>query len=268
MAKRLFVIANWKMYKTARQAADYIESLLPLIEGVEASVYLAVPFTSIAPASAAAKETQIVIGAQNMNDAREGAFTGEIAALMLKEAGADFVLLGHSERRHIFHEDDALIQKKLLRALQDDIQPVLCIGESADHHGKGKTEEVLEEQLSVALAEIPKEEIADLIIAYEPVWAIGTGKTPNSKQIQETHAFIRKVLTELFGKKLADKIPILYGGSVKPANATEIGQQKDVDGVLVGGASLSAEMFAEIICNLSPKTPTKKRKTVSRVKKK
>lgn len=266
MAKVQTVVGNWKMYKTARQATDYIEALLPEIQGTEVNVYLAVPFTSIHPAAQYAKETRVIIGAQNMNDAREGAFTGEIAGLMLKEAGATFVLLGHSERRGIFKEDDALIHKKLLRALQDDIQPILCIGETLDHHGKGKTQEVLEEQLEIALENIPSEEAVKIMIAYEPVWAIGSGKTPTAAQIQETHAFIRSLLCDFFGKRAGGKISILYGGSVKPDNAAEIGAEEDVDGVLVGGASLDPRTLASIIRNLSG-SPSKSIKKTTRIKK-
>lgn len=260
MAKKLYVVGNWKMYKTARQASDYIEALIPQVEGSQVTIYLSVPFTSIAPAAQYAKETEIVIGAQNMNDAREGAFTGEIAGLMLKEAGASFVLLGHSERRTVFGENGALIHKKVLRALQDDIQPILCIGETAEHHGKGKTQEVLQEQLLSALEGVPKEDAERVIVAYEPVWAIGSGKTPTSKQIQEVHAFCRECLVEVFGKKVASAIPILYGGSVRPDNAAEIAAEKDVDGVLVGGASLDPSSFAEIIHNIGGVPPIKKRK--------
>ncbi len=266
MVKTLTVVGNWKMYKTARQATDYIEALLPLIEGTPLNVYLAVPFTSIHSASQYAKNSKIVIGAQNMNDAREGAFTGEIAGLMLKEAGAGFVLLGHSERRTIFGEDDSFIHKKVLRAFSDDIQPILCIGETADHHGKGKTSQVLQDQLFTALEGVPSKEASKLMIAYEPVWAIGTGKTPTPSQIQDTHAFIRACLEETFGKKVGGAIPILYGGSVRPENASEIGSEKNVDGVLVGGASLDPQKLAEIIRNLSGAEAPKKRATTRKKK--
>ncbi|MBU6384250.1 MAG: triose-phosphate isomerase [Verrucomicrobia bacterium] len=263
-AESFTVIGNWKMYKTSRQATDYIEALLPLIENTKVNVYLAVPYTSIHSAAQVAKETPLQIGAQNMNDAREGAFTGEIAGLMLKEAGASFVLLGHSERRHVFKEGDELIHKKVIRALQDDIQPVLCIGETLAHHGKGKTQEVIQEQLSTALQGIPKEEASKVVIAYEPVWAIGSGQTPTVEQIQKTHAFIRAVLGELFGERVGKKIPILYGGSVKPENVFEIASAKDVNGVLVGGASLDPQTFASIIQNIvggaSKKRVTRKKK--------
>ena len=260
MAKKQYVVGNWKMYKTAREATDYIESLLPKVEGSAVNIYLAVPFTSIAPAAHYAKETNIVIGAQNMNDSREGAFTGEIAGLMLKEAGASFVIIGHSERRHVFGETNEFIHRKVLRALQDDIQPILCIGETAKERNADKTEEVIREQLFTALDGVPKEEVENIIIAYEPVWAIGTGKTATVKHIQEAHAYCRDCLAEVFGKTQAKKIPILYGGSVKPENAAEIAAEKDVDGVLVGGASLDSKTLAEIIQNIAGKPAVKARK--------
>ena len=255
MSRDLLVIGNWKMYKTAREATAYLEELFPLIRGCEAKIFLAVPYTSIAPAAKVAKGTEVVIGAQNMNDAREGAFTGEIAALMLKEAGAEFVLLGHSERRHKFHETDAFIGRKVVRALQDDLIPVLCVGETAKEREAGKTEEVLKEQLETCLEGVPKEEAEKVILAYEPVWAIGTGKAATIKIAQEAHAFCRACLGELFGKRKAGSIPILYGGSVAPGNASELAAQKDIDGVLVGGASLEPNTLAEIAlhCSKPPK---------------
>ncbi len=269
MARKLYVIGNWKMYKTSREASAYIEALAPLVEGESACVYLAVPFTSIASASACAKETNIVIGAQNMNDAREGAFTGEIAGLMLKEAGAGFVLLGHSERRHIFGESNELIHKKILRAVRDDIQPVVCIGETALQRKSDQTQKVIEEQLVSALEAVPKEALDSLMIAYEPVWAIGTGKVPTLHQIQEIHHFCRQCIAQILGARKASKIPILYGGSVKPENAADIVALDDVDGLLAGGASLNVEAFSAIIRNASKeKTPKKVRKTtIKRVKK-
>lgn len=256
MARKLYVVGNWKMYKTAREATDYVEELLPLIEGCKANIYLAVPFTSIARASHFAKETPITIGAQNMNDAREGAFTGEIAGLMLKEAGAAFVLLGHSERRQVFGETNEFIHSKLIRALQEDIQPLLCIGETARERDDNRTEEVLRVQIESALAGVPKEEVSRIILAYEPVWAIGTGRAATPKQAQKEHAFCRLVLEEIFGKRAANGISILYGGSVKPDNAAELIAQRDIDGVLVGGASLDAASFAAIAAHCKKKTRT------------
>lgn len=268
MPKKLFAIGNWKMYKTAREADDFIEELIPLVEGSSVNVYLSVPFTSIHSANQYAKKTNVVIGAQNMNDAREGAFTGEIASLMLKEAGASFVLLGHSERRWVFNESNEFIHRKVIRALQDDIQPILCIGESAEEHEKGETQEILEEQILSALDGIPKEEAEDLVLAYEPVWAIGTGKTPTPKQIEEVHAFCREILSDVFGEKKSQSIPILYGGSVKPENVATITGEKNVDGVLVGGASLDPKSFAQIIKQIDEgKAPLKRRKTPRKEKK-
>jgi triosephosphate isomerase len=259
MAKQLYVVGNWKMYKTAREATDYIETLLPEVEGTEVNIYLSVPFTSIAPAAHYAKETPVVIGAQNMNDAREGAFTGEIAGLMLKEAGASFVLLGHSERRHLFGETDALIHRKVLRALQDDIRPILCIGETARERSGGRTEEVLQKQLMTALEDVPKESAGNLIVAYEPVWAIGAGKPATLAHIQEAHGLMRACLKEIFGAKKGAAVPLLYGGSVASENVAAIVALDDVDGVLVGGASLSAAVFAQIIQNMVASGAPKKK---------
>ena len=246
MARSLYVVGNWKMYKTAREATDYIEELLPKVAGCETNLYLAVPFTSIAPAASFAKGTPLTIGAQNMNDAREGAFTGEIAGLMLKEAGAAFVLLGHSERRQIFGETDALIHRKVLRALADDLIPILCVGETLQERELGKQETVLRRQIEKALDGVQKEESRHVLLAYEPVWAIGTGKTATPAMAQESHRFCRAVLEKLFDKRKAAAVPILYGGSVKQDNISELIAQKDIDGVLVGGASLDPSHFAAI----------------------
>ncbi len=247
MGRGIYAVANWKMYKTARQATDYVEKLSPKIQCCKTNVYLAVPFTSIFSVSAFAKETCLSIGAQNMSDAKEGAFTGEVASFMLKEAGASFVLLGHSERRVLFGETNECIHRKVLRALQDDIRPILCIGETKKERDESRTEEVIEGEIVVALSEIPKEDAARLILAYEPVWAIGTGAVPTSSMIEKVHAYCRTVLGKLFGQKTAEKIPILYGGSINPSNVESIVSLKDVDGVLVGGASLDPEIFSQIV---------------------
>ncbi|HSX27084.1 MAG TPA: triose-phosphate isomerase [Chlamydiales bacterium] len=253
MAKKVYVVGNWKMYKTAREATDYIEALIPKIAKCKVNIFLAVPFTSIAPAAHYAKDTNIVIGAQNMNDAREGAFTGEIAGLMLKEAGAEFVILGHSERRHVFGETDAFVHGKVLRALQDDLMPILCVGETLKERETGKMEAVLRRQIHSALEGVPKEDSARVVLAYEPVWAIGTGKAATPELAEKAHTFCRECLEELFGKKRAATMSILYGGSVKPENAGQLVARKDVDGVLVGGASLDPEIFAKIALNCAKK---------------
>jgi triosephosphate isomerase len=254
MAKDLIVVGNWKMYKTTREASAYLEEFLPLIEGASAKVFLAVPHTSIATTATRAKGTSVTVGAQNMHDSRDGAFTGEIAALMLKEAGAEFVLLGHSERRHVFGESNEFIHRKVVRALQDDLTPILCVGETAAQRDAGQTEEVIKEQIFTCLEGVPAEESSKLILAYEPVWAIGTGKTATPELAQAVHAFCRSCLEELFGKKKGSLIPILYGGSVNGKNVAELTAQADIDGVLVGGASLEPKNFAEITlkCGQAP----------------
>jgi len=251
MKRTPIVIGNWKMYKSAREAADFIERVVPLVDGCPARLLLAVPFTAISPASLAARNTPIGIGAQNMHGEREGAFTGEIASLMLKEAGASFTLLGHSERRTLFGETDEAVHKKVVRALSDDLTPVLCVGETTHEREAGKTEKILKHQIGTALHRIQKEEASKIVLAYEPVWAIGTGKTATPEIAQEAHAFIRSELAHLFGKQAAGMVPILYGGSVKPDNAHLLMAKGDVDGLLVGGASLDPESFAAIARNIT-----------------
>lgn len=230
----MYVVGNWKMYKTAREAAAFLEEFLPLVKDSSAHIYLAVSHTSIQTAAQYTKGTNVMIGAQNVGEEREGAFTGEVSAIMLKEAGAQFTLIGHSERRSLFNEDDEMIAAKVRRALQDDLRPIVCVED--------------ESQLE-ALSEIPETEAVKIIVAYEPVSAIGTGKTPTAKQIHDAHVLCKKTLVKIFGKKTADLIPILYGGSVKAENAKEITAIAGVDGVLVGGASLNAQSFAKIISN-------------------
>lgn len=246
-SKKKVIAGNWKMFKTGEEARATIQELKAAVEGTKERVLLAVPFTAITPSSEEAKGSNIEIGAQNMNDASEGAFTGEIAAGMLKEAGATFVILGHSERRHVFGEDDAFINRKVLKALQEGLTPIFCVGETLEEREGGKTEAVLKNQLEAGLKEVAKTAAKDLIVAYEPVWAIGTGKTATPEDAEKNHQFVRGVLEALLGKKGGGSLPILYGGSVKPGNAANLLSQKNIDGVLVGGASLKAEEFAQIV---------------------
>lgn len=241
------IVGNWKMYHTIDTSLDFLKKLIPLVSEAVCKVFLAVPFTSIGPMAEEAENTNVVIGAQNMHSAAEGAFTGEIAGRMLKEAGAQFVIVGHSERRRLFHEDNAFINAKVKRALTDGLQPILCIGETAEEHEEGKAAEVLKTQLTECLKDISPEKLGSMLIAYEPVWAIGTDQPATPESAQERHHLCREIIAEIGSKEAADKMCILYGGSVKPDNAKALLEQQDIDGLLVGGASLNADSFSKIV---------------------
>jgi triosephosphate isomerase (TIM) len=247
MHRKPIIAGNWKMYKTGREAKEFIAAFAPLVAKATARVYVAAPFTALYEAAKAAKGSSIVVGAQNMHDATEGAFTGEISARMLKEAGASFVILGHSERRQYFHETSAFVNRKIKRAFQEGLIPIYCIGEKQEEREKGMTKEVLLKQLEEGLADITPKEAESLVIAYEPVWAIGTGKTATPEIAEETQGQIRQWLEGRFEKSLAEKIPILYGGSVKPESIRDLLQKPNIDGALVGGASLDPAVFAKIV---------------------
>ncbi len=248
-SRPVIIAGNWKMYKTIEEAVSYVETLAPMITKSQARVYLAVPFTAIHPAAVKVKElkAQVSIGAQNMNDASEGAFTGEIAARMLTDAGAQFVILGHSERRHIFKESSSFINRKVKQALASNLAVIVCVGETLEEREEGKTESVLKEQLEESLEGLSDADFAKIALAYEPVWAIGTGKVAKPADAQKAHAFLRSVVAEKWGEECADNLVIQYGGSVKPENAAKLIYQDDIDGLLVGGASLLPETFSEII---------------------
>lgn len=245
-AGRLTIIAgNWKMHKTIEEALVFLEQMELALPKTEKHVYLAVPFTAL---DAVATTSQLaVIGAQNVNEHHKGAFTGEISCDMLKEAGAKFVLLGHSERRHLFHEGNEVINRKVKAVLESGLQPVLCIGETSKVQEAGATHFVLKTQLHQCLEGLTANDLQTLILAYEPVWAIGTGKHATPEQAEEVHHFCRSLIAEKWGDELAAKMPILYGGSVNPDNAKKLLDQPDVDGLLVGGASLEVETFCKII---------------------
>ncbi len=250
MKKRIpIIVANWKMVKTAEESSAFIQQFYPLVKENlnKKRVFIAPSFTALHAASVAAKGSFIQIGAQNMYFEAEGAFTGEISSKMLKEAGAEFVLLGHSERRHLFGENNALVNKKVHRALKEELVAILCVGETLKEREEGRTEAVLTTQLKESLAGIRTEQIRHLIIAYEPVWAIGTGVSATAEMAQHAHLLCRECLGGLFGKEGADKLSILYGGSVKAEVMQELMQEPDIDGVLVGGASLNPETFAQIV---------------------
>ncbi|MEM8629585.1 MAG: triose-phosphate isomerase [Chlamydiota bacterium] len=246
MKKRPVILGNWKMYKTNREAKAYFEALLPQLSEVKATVGIAVPFTAISLCKELAEGSSVMVGAQNMHSAFEGAFTGEIAGKMLSDAGAQFVILGHSERRTLFQESHEEIRKKVEKALNEELTVVLCIGETLEQRKAGY-EEHLQEQLTSALGDLKKTLLSKVIVAYEPIWAIGTGVSASPKQAEETHQWIRSTLETICGKTAGKKIPLLYGGSVKKTNIENFLEQKHIDGTLVGGASLKAQEFASMI---------------------
>jgi triosephosphate isomerase (TIM) len=246
-ARQCLIVGNWKMYKTIDEAVAFIEQIAPLAEKSSCKVMLAVPFTAIKTLSDKAAGTNIIIGAQNMNDAKEGAFTGEVAASMLKNAGAQFVLIGHSERRQLFHEDNAFINRKVLRAIETGLNPLLCVGESFDERQENKTEEVVKEQLTQCLQGVAVEALNTLTIAYEPVWAIGTGLAASCEQASHAMKQCRDVLGQLYDAKSVQSLPLLYGGSVNAQNAENYLNSDEIDGLLIGSASLATDSFAKII---------------------
>jgi triosephosphate isomerase (TIM) len=249
-ARKLIVAGNWKMNKTVAEALDLVNDLkIELTNIKEVDIVVCPPFTALSEVSKAILDSNLRLGAQNMSEHNVGAYTGEIAAVMLKEFSVRYVILGHSERRQYQKESDELISKKAQAAHGASLKPIVCVGETLAEREANQTEKVLEKQVRGSLAGITKEQIVETIIAYEPVWAIGTGKTATTAQAQESHAFIRRLLTEIYDEAAARRVRLQYGGSVKPANARELMSQPDVDGALVGGASLEPRSFADIIKN-------------------
>jgi triosephosphate isomerase len=245
MARTPYIAANWKMNKTVAEAAEFIDALLPRIAATQHDVVVCPPFTALHEVVERRRGTAVRVAAQNMHEDDAGAFTGEISAPMLVELDVEAVVLGHSERRQFFGETDEALAKKVPAALAADLEPILCVGESEEARDGGQTEEVLERQLQADLAQVSDLDVAKVVIAYEPIWAIGTGKVATPEQAQEACAFIRDVLRARGAA--ADDVRILYGGSVKPGNAAELLALPDVDGALVGGAALDAEDFAAIV---------------------
>lgn len=240
------ITGNWKMYKTIEEGVAFVRELIPLVRETPRMVRLAVPFTLIKPLSDVAKGTNIVIGAQNMHDATEGAFTGEIAGKMLIDAGAKFVILGHSERRLLFCETNAFINRKVKRALSDGLHAVLCIGETLQQREENQTEAILKAQLFECLADVKEEQLTHTSLSYEPVWAVGTqAATPDI--VEAGLARLREWLAEGWSESISKHMVIQYGGSVKPDNAKDFLDLPDVDGLLIGGASLDVESFSKIV---------------------
>ncbi|MDR2353212.1 MAG: triose-phosphate isomerase [Deltaproteobacteria bacterium] len=247
MSRKPFLAGNWKMYKTSGEAVSFIEALKPLLLATDREVGLGVQAIALADAARAAQGSPILIGAQNIYFEKEGAYTGEVSGPMVKAGGASFVILGHSERRQFFGDTDAWVAKKLAAALESGLIPVVCLGESLTERESGKTFQVLGTQLKGSLAGLTPEKAQTLVLAYEPVWAIGTGKTASNTQAQEVHAFLRQELATLLGPEVSQNTRILYGGSVKPDNVKGLMAEPDIDGALVGGAALKPESFKQII---------------------
>tara|TARA_B100001057_G_scaffold138290_1_gene137951 strand:+ start:254 stop:1021 length:768 start_codon:yes stop_codon:yes gene_type:complete len=248
MSRKYLIAGNWKMNKTATEAVDLVNEIHASV-GSQNSVQVCVcpPYTSLAKVSELIEQSEVFLGAQNMNSESSGAFTGEVSAEMLRDLYVNFVILGHSERRQLYGETNSSINEKVLAAINNNLKPIYCIGETLEERESGKTLEVVRSQVREGLADFPASAIEHLVLAYEPVWAIGTGKTATDEMAQEVHADIRSVLSEMFGESAASTVRILYGGSMKPENALGLLAQPDVDGGLIGGASLTSRAFLGII---------------------
>jgi triosephosphate isomerase len=248
-----FIAGNWKMFKTVAEAAAFVTDLAAAVKSVKGvQVIVGPPFTALHAAAQAARGTPIEVSAQNLHWEKQGAFTGEVSATMIKEAGATYVIIGHSERRQLFGETDAIVNRKVQSAIAQGLTPIMCVGETLDEREKNETLAVLDRQITGGLDGITAEQVAALVVAYEPVWAIGTGRVATAAQAGEAHAHIRTRLRQWFGADTADRCRVIYGGSVKPDNIRELIAEPDVDGALVGGASLEVRSFADIVKSSEP----------------
>ena len=246
MRKR-FIAGNWKMFTKVKEAECIVEKLLPKVKDSKADILVCPPFVNIPAVKQIIKDSNIQLGAQNCSDKDWGAYTGEVSAPMLQAIGCQYVIIGHSERRQYFNEDEKIINQKIRLALDNNLKPILCVGESLKQREKDETKLIIEKEIKGALNEIDKSDCLTMTIAYEPIWAIGTGKTASPEQAQEVHKFIRDLLKEMYDEELSENLRILYGGSMKPKNCKELLAKEDIDGGLVGGASLKPDDFAEII---------------------
>ena len=244
--RKPIIAGNWKMHKTIAEALEFVNDIKDRVNNEKVEAVICAPFTLLKDLKEATKGTSIKVGAQNMHFEEKGAFTGEISPLMLKELDMDYVIIGHSERRQYFNETNETVNKKVLKALEIGIDPILCVGETLEEREAGNTKDVCKVQVEKALENVSKEDIAKVVIAYEPIWAIGTGKTATSEDANDVIAYIRQVVANLY-KDLANEVRIQYGGSVKPSNVGEIMNQSDIDGALVGGASLEANDYIQLV---------------------
>ena len=253
--RKAIIAGNWKMNKTATEAAALIDELIPAVKDADCEVVICTPFTSLVTAVEKTRGTNIHVGAENVHFEKSGAFTGEISADMLVDLGVEYVITGHSERRQYFAETDETVNKRTRAALAAGLKVIVCVGENLTQREQGVTEELVRMQTKIALRDVTAEEMKNIVIAYEPVWAIGTGKTATSDQAQEVCAAIRKVLGEVYGEAVAKATTIQYGGSMNAGNADELVAKPDVDGGLIGGASLKADAFAAIVKAAASKRP-------------
>ena len=245
--RRKVIAGNWKMNMLPNETIQFIEDLAPLVKNTEHEVILCVPYTDLFYALLTAQNTNIKIGAQNMHFAESGAYTGEVSGKMLKSINVEYVIIGHSERRQYFNETDETVNKKVKAAFENGLKPIVCVGETLEQREAGKVEEIITNQTKLALDGLTNEQVENTIIAYEPIWAIGTGKTATKEDANNAIKAIRKKIAEIYGQNVADGVIIQYGGSVKSSNAKELFSMSDIDGALVGGASLKADEFSKIV---------------------
>ena len=245
--RKKVIAGNWKMNLLPNEAMSFIEQLIPLVKDTENEVILCVPYTDLFYSLLTAQNTNIKIGAQNMHFEEKGAYTGEISGKMLKSIGVEYVIIGHSERRQYFAETDETVNKKIKSAFENDLKPIVCVGETLEQKEEGKTTEIITKQTELALEGLTEEQVANTIIAYEPIWAIGTGKTATSEDANNSIKEIRNKISQIYGQTTASRVIIQYGGSVKSTNAKELFEMSDIDGGLVGGASLKADEFSKIV---------------------
>ena len=245
--RRKVIAGNWKMNMLPGEAIEFITELEPLVKDTKNEVILCVPYTDLFYALLSAQNTNIKIGAQNMHFAESGAYTGEVSGKMLRSIGVEYVIIGHSERRQYFNETDETVNKKIKAAFANGLKPIVCVGETLEQREAGKTVEIITKQTELALEGLTDEQVKNTIIAYEPIWAIGTGKTATSEDANNSIKEIRNKIADIYGKDVAEEVIIQYGGSVKSTNAKELFEMSDIDGGLVGGASLKAEEFSKIV---------------------